>query len=76
MSAKRVAVLACGLCIAGAASAGDEESLDVEFLEYLGEWDEADDDWLLFDEAGPTAASEQDEPVEEEAETPEKEDES
>ena len=76
MSAERIAMLACALCIAGAAAAGNEGALDVEFLEYLGEWEEADDDWLLFDEAGPTIASEQDEPADKEAETPEKEDES
>jgi hypothetical protein len=27
----------------------DDELPDVEFLEYLGSWDESDEDWLLFD---------------------------
>ncbi len=29
----------------------DDEQPDVEFLEYLGSWEETDEDWLLF--AGP-----------------------
>ena len=27
----------------------DDEQPDVEFLEYLGSWEESDEDWLLFD---------------------------
>ena len=26
----------------------DDEQPDVEFLEYLGSWEESDEDWLLF----------------------------
>lgn len=29
-------------------AAGDEQP-DLEFLEYLGSWEESDEDWLLFD---------------------------
>ncbi|MEO0996316.1 MAG: hypothetical protein AAFX58_02250 [Pseudomonadota bacterium] len=29
--------------------AGAAEAPDAEFLEYLGTWDEADDEWLLVD---------------------------
>lgn len=32
---------------AGAAAAG-EEVAELEFLEYLGSWEESDEDWLLF----------------------------
>ncbi len=32
----------------------DDEQPDMEFLEYLGSWEESDEDWLLFD--GPVAA--------------------
>ena len=53
-----------------------EEAVDAAFLEYLGEWEEVDADWLLFEEVELTAASEHDEPVEEEAASPESEDES
>lgn len=31
-----------------ALSVADEESPDIEFLEYLGSWEESDDEWLLF----------------------------
>jgi hypothetical protein len=27
----------------------DDEQPDLEFLEYLGSWEESDEDWLLFD---------------------------
>jgi hypothetical protein len=27
----------------------DDEQPDMEFLEYLGSWEETDEDWLLFD---------------------------
>lgn len=27
----------------------DDEQPDMEFLEYLGSWEESDEDWLLFD---------------------------
>jgi hypothetical protein len=76
MSAKRLSMLICGLCISAAALAGDEDAVDVAFLEYLGEWEEADDDWLLFGGGEMAASSEPDEPAEEEADPPEKEDES
>jgi hypothetical protein len=36
----------------------DDEQPDMEFLEYLGSWQESDEDWLLFDgqENEPVAA--------------------
>jgi hypothetical protein len=41
-------VVACSLLgISGGVTAGDDELPDVEFLEYLGSWDESDEDWLL-----------------------------
>jgi hypothetical protein len=58
-----VAVL-CGLvACGGSALADDEEALpDLEFLEYLGSWEESDEDWLLFNELiGEPAASEEQE---------------
>ncbi len=29
----------------------EDEQPDLEFLEYLGSWQESDEDWLLFDES-------------------------
>ncbi len=44
-AALRLAVI-CGLLGGGAAVA--EEAPELEFLEYLGSWEESDEDWLLF----------------------------
>ena len=74
MSAERVAMLVCGLVLGAATVADDGEAVDAAFLEYLGEWETADE-WFLFEEIELTAASEQDEPEEKEAASPEKEDE-
>jgi hypothetical protein len=51
MSAERpIAWLLCGLCLATATQAGEEEPApDAEFLEYLGMWEETDEDWMLLD---------------------------
>ena len=41
-------IIAGGLLgLSGGVTAGDDELPDVEFLEYLGSWDESDEDWLL-----------------------------
>lgn len=39
------------LACAGMPAAADEEQPDLEFLEYLGSWEESDEDWLMFTEA-------------------------
>lgn len=45
---------------AGAAAAADDALPDLDFLEYLGSWEESDEDWLLFDEfAGEPAAGDE-----------------
>lgn len=56
MSAKRNPPLGAwpGLMLAGLVGAGhalaDEnaEQADIEFLEYLGSWENSDEDWLIF----------------------------
>lgn len=40
--------LVCGLLAGGLVIAEDVPEL--EFLEYLGSWEESDEDWLLFNE--------------------------
>ena len=37
---------ACCL-LSDAGAAGDDDLPDIEFLEYLGSWEESDEDWLL-----------------------------
>ena len=81
MSAKRqVAVLVCGLWLAAAAAAGTEErtenDLEVEFLEYLGMWEQTDEDWLLYDDEETVVMEERSEPASESEVSTEIEDES
>lgn len=54
MLAERIAWLVCGLCL-GSAWAADEApeeqaSNDSDFIEYLGLWEESDEEWAMFDE--------------------------
>jgi hypothetical protein len=44
-AALRLAVI-CGLL--GGGVAAEEEAPELEFLVYLGSWEESDEDWLLF----------------------------
>ena len=54
MSARQVALgtllIACSLLVAA-----DEELPEIEFIEYLGLWEESDEDWTMFSE--PMASS-------------------
>ncbi len=44
-------VLLCDLFGCGGVALADEEEIpDLEFLEYLGSWDESDEDWVLLAE--------------------------
>ena len=67
-------------CVSGAAFAEtdtDEEELpEAEFLEYLGLWEESDEDWLLLDEEALADNDERTDPVPEGEESTESEDES
>jgi hypothetical protein len=71
-----VALLACGLCLGAAAMAEEERPPDAEFLEYLGMWDETDEDWVLLDEITLVENMERSDPVPEGEESTETEDES
>jgi hypothetical protein len=49
MSASRELAVLCGLLTCGgAAIAQESEAPDLAFLEYLGSWEESDEDWVLF----------------------------
>lgn len=37
------------LLASGVALAADDELPDAEFLEYLGSWEESEEDWLMFE---------------------------
>ena len=48
MLADRTTLIGCLLLGAGLALAADEELPDPAFLEYLGTWEESDEDWQIF----------------------------
>ncbi len=66
-------LLACSVVVVA-----DEELPEIEFLEYLGLWEESDEDWVMFND--PLNADNQDqqrsEPAPEGEESTEKRDES
>lgn len=77
--ALKVAVLWGLLGCAGIVAADDDVMPDIEFLEYLGSWEESDEDWELFTEAAAgQVASEQKrtDPVSKDEESVENDDES
>ncbi len=51
--------LLLGIC--GVVLAADNELPDGEFLEYLGSWEESDEEWLIFDQDGERVAADSDE---------------
>ena len=73
---RHLVLLACGLCLGAAAMAEDELPPDAEFLEYLGMWEETDEDWLLLDELRLLENMERNDPVPEGKESTETENES
>ena len=76
MSARHTAlasalVLSCGLLLAG-----ELEQPDAEFLEYLGLWEESDEDWLIFEDTVVADTDERSDPAPDGEESAETEDES
>lgn len=70
-------VMVCGLLLCGGIAAAEEEDIpDMEFLEYLGMWEETDEDWQIFEETMTVDNEERSDPVAEGEESMEKEDES
>ena len=79
MSANRaIGSLVCGLALinSGVVVAAEEEEPDMDFLEYLGMWEESDEEWLVLDEVTLAGNEERSDPAAEDEESPEKEDES
>ncbi len=75
---RRLTLLTCALCVGTAAFAEEatEEELDVEFLEYLGMWEETDEEWLLHEGTLAADLEERSDPVPDGEESTEQEDES
>ena len=76
----RAALLLGSAAIVGVVAAEEEQEPDMAFLEYLGMWEETDEEWQLFDESSDdeTVAEneERSDPVPEGKESQESEDES
>lgn len=71
-----LAIALCGVALCSAAHGEEEEVPDAEFLEYLGMWDESDEDWLLLEEGAVADNDERSDPVPKGEESTETEDES
>lgn len=70
--------LLCGiaLCAAADVRADNENDPDIAFLEYLGLWEDSDEDWVLLDQEKVAENDERNDPVPEGEESTEAEDES
>jgi hypothetical protein len=67
----------CTLVLCASLEALAEEELpDMDFLEYLGMWEESDEEWLLLEDDAVADNKERSEPVPEGKESTETEDES
>ena len=64
MSAERaIALVVAGCASAPPHCAEEEPAPDADFLEYLGMWQESDEDWLLLEEIQMTDLDERSDPV-------------
>ncbi len=77
MSVERhVVLIVCGLCVGMAAAAEERPAPEVEFLEYLGTWEQTDEEWLLHDIEETADTDERSDPAPEGEESTESKDES
>lgn len=76
MLARRAALIGSMLMVCGLVLAADEDIPDMEFLEYLGLWEESDEDWLIFNVPMSAETDERSDPVPEGEESTEKDNES
>jgi hypothetical protein len=76
MSVRKPFLFGSLLMVCGFAFAADEEIPDEEFLEYLGYWEESDEDWLLLNDPVTADVEERSDPVPQGEESTETNDES
>lgn len=78
LASTRVQTVLCGIALCGATTfaetSTEDEAPDLEFLEYLGMWDESDEVWLLLQEDAQAKNEERSDPVPEGEESAENED--
>ncbi len=72
----RAVLFGLALCGSSGVLAADEEAPDADFLEYLGMWEETDEDWVIVDEVTMAENEERSDPVPNGEESRETEDES
>ena len=74
----RRSLIAFLLIVCSIAIAADEELPEIEFLEYLGSWEESDEEWVMFNDVlnAENQDEQRNEPAPEGEESPEKDDES
>lgn len=71
LSAMVFGLVLCG----GVVCAAEDDAPDIELLEYLGMWEESDEDWLIFDESMTADNEEGSDPAPQGEESVEKDDE-
>ena len=76
MLAERLGLIVCGLCLGTGVLAATEAPPDAEFLEYLGMWEETDEEWVLQDDLLTAKDEERNETAADDEESPENDDES
>jgi len=76
MSVDRIGLIVLGLWLGAGVQAADEPPPDAEFLEYLGMWEESDEEWVLQEGLLTAENEDRSDPAIEEKESPENEDES
>ena len=74
MSVNRVLIIG-SLLFCTVVLAADDEIPDMEFLEYLGSWEESDEEWLIFADANEEPEDKRSDPVPQGEESTEKDDE-
>ena len=72
----RALLLTSMLGVCGLALAADEDIPELEFFEYLGMWEESDEEWLVLDELVTAENDARPDPAPEREETVENDDES
>jgi hypothetical protein len=76
MSVDRLGMFVCGVCLGAPVLAADEPPPDAELLEYLGMWEQTDEEWILQDGLLTAEEEERSDSSKEEEEPPENDDES
>lgn len=76
MSVDRLGLFVCGLCLGVPTLASDEPPPDAELLEYLGMWEQTDEEWVLQDGLLTEEEEERSDPAKDAEASPENEDES